>query len=395
MNPLACFVIVTASLFATTARGGELTGKVTRVDGNRVVITLDGNELPEIGDAVTIGFSIGGTEVVDIDGQWRVISVDGARVSAELNGTASGTPARGHLARIASTARAPGPKTPRAIPISPIQPNLEDPSALDEMFARARALVQADEKSRDDRTAVRLLRQLAERGHAGGAVWYGWLLEGGRCGLKPDRAEAERWYRKAADAGDGEGAFFLANLILSSGDASKNSEAVRWYHVAADRADAAAMRQLGWMHQNGIVFPVDMKAAASWYEQSASLGFAEAHNDLGHLYLNGLGVFVDDKKAAEHLRIAAESGHVSAMVTYGWIHENGRGVPQNDAEAVRWYRAAAERGDPTGQCNLAAMLELGRGVVPSRDEAISWYRAAARQGFARAKAELARLGAGE
>jgi TPR repeat protein len=67
-------------------------------------------------------------------------------------------------------------------------------------------------------------------------------------GVRADRAEAIRWYRSAAAAGQAVAQYSLANMYENGWGVAKDmTEARRWYAAAADQGDAdaeAALRRL-------------------------------------------------------------------------------------------------------------------------------------------------------
>lgn len=391
-------VFALAAVVAVPPVPVELKGKVTRVDGRTVTIRIAGDVRPRAGDPVRIGFPIDGGEVIEIEGTWRVSRVEGATVVADLEGAASGTPAPDHVATI-TTDPAAAPREKEGGSAKGAKDGFEPlPSPFPELDAKVALAVEllnaADPAARNEAEAHRLFREAADLGHVRAIVWLGWIHEKGLCGVAPDRNRAVSFYGAAADRGDAEAAFFLANVkIASARTPEEKADAVKWYRLAADRGDARAVRQLGWLHQSGQLGPADLALALSYYEKAASLGNADAQNDLGHLYLNGIGVPRDDARALSHFRIAADKGQVNALVNLAWMHESGRGVPRDDREAARLYRLAADRGFAEAQRNLGLMYEEGRGVERDAARAIELFRAAARGGSERARQDLERLGA--
>jgi TPR repeat protein len=62
--------------------------------------------------------------------------------------------------------------------------------------------------------------------HIGNMYYYGW-------GVQWNYAEAMKWYRKAADAGSGYGAYCVGYLYRhGEGVARDTAEADRWYRKA-------------------------------------------------------------------------------------------------------------------------------------------------------------------
>jgi TPR repeat protein len=95
----------------------------------------------------------------------------------------------------------------------------------------------------DYATAMRLMRPLAEQGNADAQDSLGAMYEWGQ-GLPQDKAEAAKWYAKAAEG----------------------------YREAADRGDADAQYKLGDMYYFGRGVPENCAEAARWYRQAAEQG---------------------------------------------------------------------------------------------------------------------------
>ena len=145
-----------------------------------------------------------------------------------------------------------------------------------------------------------------------------------------------------------------------------DAEAVRWYRLAAEQGDAIAQNNLGVMYRDGQGVPQDDAEAVRWYRLAAEQGHAGAHGSVGFMYANGLGVRQDEAEAVRWYRLAADQGDADAQFNLGIMYRNGRGVPQDDVEAVRWYRLAAEQGDALAQTVLGGMYYAGMGVPEGR-----------------------------
>ena len=155
--------------------------------------------------------------------------------------------------------------------------------------------------------------------------------------------------------------------------------------------DARLKYQLGRAYQKANNFI----AAVAQYQKSATQQYAPAQNNLGFMYENGLGVPKDLRQANAWVRKAAENGDQTAQFGLGVVYENGRGVQKNLAQSITWYRKAAEQGyseglvaiqrlaesgDPFAQIGLGGMYESGSGVSKSLERAIDWYRISATAG---------------
>jgi TPR repeat protein len=92
----------------------------------------------------------------------------------------------------------------------------------------------------DYAAALRLMRPLAQQGHAGAQFNLGYMYENGR------------------------------------GVAKNDAIAVSWYRKSAEQGYADAQYKLGISYYNGWVVPRDDAAAVSWYRKAAAQGNARA-----------------------------------------------------------------------------------------------------------------------
>lgn len=122
-------------------------------------------------------------------------------------------------------------------------------------------------------------------------------------------------------------------------------EAVNWYRKAAEQGNAQAQFELADCYRKGEGVSEDDVEAVKWYRKAAEQGDSDAQFYLGCCYDNGEGVGQNLAEAAAWYRKAAEQGHVSAQYYLGVCYENGEGVGQNLAEAAAWYRKAADQGN--------------------------------------------------
>jgi len=177
-------------------------------------------------------------------------------------------------------------------------------------------------------------------------------------GVAQDKAEAVRWFRKAAEQGHADAQFNLG-LMYGKGEgvAQDKAEAVRWFRKAAEQGVAAAQYNLGVMHSKGDGVEQNKAEAAKWYRKAAEQGDAQAQNNLGVMYSKGEGVAQDKLESARWYRKAAEQGNAFAQYNLGVMYDNGDGVAQDKAEAVRWYRKAAEQGCAPAKKVLEKALE--------------------------------------
>ncbi|MEE2042532.1 tetratricopeptide repeat protein [Nocardiopsis tropica] len=164
--------------------------------------------------------------------------------------------------------------------------------------------------------------------------------------------EALQVCRTAAEAGNTQAMLVLAGM------AADDSQAERWYRRAAEAGDASAMRQLGRLVEKAGRF----QEAERWYRRSLNAGDTTALSRLGRL-ARRVG---DVRKAEEWFRQGVEAGDTTALGSLGWLAKDAGRLE----EAERWYRQAAEAGHTTAGKSLGDLLER----VGRFQEAEQWRR---------------------
>jgi hypothetical protein len=184
-----------------------------------------------------------------------------------------------------------------------------------------------------------------------------------------DLAEAERWYRQAADEGSLAAANNLGFLAWERGDLA---EAERWYRQAATARYPVAEHNLGVLARGRG----ELEEAERWWHRAAAGSHHDAEDNLGVL----LAERGDLKEAEEWWRRAADAGNHDAEMRLGVLaRERG-----DLKEAERWYRQAAEGGNHDAENNLG-FLAWEQGDLA---EAERWYRQAATAGHSVAENNL-------
>ena len=92
------------------------------------------------------------------------------------------------------------------------------------------------------------------------------------------------------------------------------AQAAKLFRQAADRGHAGAQYYLAMIYEKGAGVPKDVAAALNWYRQSATNGYAEAGVTLGNLYNDGLDVKQDYVEAFVWYGVAAAQGNRMAEV---------------------------------------------------------------------------------
>ncbi len=177
--------------------------------------------------------------------------------------------------------------------------------------------------------------------------WYGVI--------KRDNAEAFKWAKKAADAGDVKGMARLVE-ILESPDGSKYltnpDEAKEWRRKAVAKGyhferDPETMEQM--LSRNGIGSPATAKRLAEAQK-------LEKGSD-------------SEKEQAYRIYLEIADREPDAAFKAGWLYENGKVVPQDDRRALEYYTRSYDSIPTFNPKNLAEkdeailrLLEAGRGL---------------------------------
>ncbi|MEZ0223358.1 MAG: tetratricopeptide repeat protein [Alphaproteobacteria bacterium] len=125
--------------------------------------------------------------------------------------------------------------------------------------------------------------------------------------------------------------------------------------------------------------PHDEVEAMKWFQQAAKQGDAEAEWQIGILYDFGHPGIKGDKAAAKKWCLkSANDGYPVAQHSVGRMYEHGElGLDQNYEEALKWYSKAASQTNKEGSINaqyaIGRMYERGSGVKQDYVQAYMWY----------------------
>jgi TPR repeat protein len=195
------------------------------------------------------------------------------------------------------------------------------------------------------------LKQRALSGDADAAFVLGDIYDQGYCNVTLDRAQAVKWYEKAAALGHGD-----------------------------------AMNNIASMYQHGDgPFPVDLLKARDYYERGVKAGCGTAMGNLGHFYADGrAGLKQDQRRAVKLFKQGAHRGDGDSMVSLGYRYSTGSGVRKSPVRALYWYRRALQVGNPRGANNLGVAYYYGTVVKEDAEKGVLLLFAALEGGFERA-----------
>lgn len=206
---------------------------------------------------------------------------------------------------------------------------------------------------------------------------------------KGDLAQAISWYRTAADKGDGHAQNNLGNLYRTGRGVTRDfDKAALWFHQAASKGNKFGMFYLGLMAEFGQGREKDPGKAADWYRRASKGGSARAQYRLARLYYLGRLGKKDLPKAIASYRKSAESGYGPAQNMLGWLHMQGKGLEKDYVKARILLKHAAAQGNQRASYNLGTIYREGLGVTKDFTWARRWFRRAADKGYAPAMFRL-------
>ena len=168
------------------------------------------------------------------------------------------------------------------------------------------------------------LQRTAEQGDAVAQQKLGFAYQFGLGVLQQNLHEAESLYQLAADQGDIQAQYFLAEMYNDGSLGYKNyAKAARLLRFAARKGDTGAQIALGDMYEEG---------------KGVRQNFCEAMK----LYL-----------------LAANKGNKWAQHIVGEKYEQGRCVKRNKTIAKEWYGKACDNGYQKGCDNYRRLNEAG------------------------------------
>lgn len=213
-------------------------------------------------------------------------------------------------------------------------------SSLSRLLNRSEEYIQRLKEKRDFENNLRL----AAQGVAEAQYNLGFCYEYGK-GVTKNVAEADKWYRKAAELGDAVAQYNLGLCYYLGNRVTKNyAEAVKWFRKAAMQGNVEAALKLYECYDYGHGVVKSDAEAMKWLHEAAEHGSVKAQNDLGDYYYLGLVVAKNHLKAAMCYYRAALRGYAKSQYNLGCCYARGEGVIQNHEEAVKWWRKAAAQG---------------------------------------------------
>ena len=172
-----------------------------------------------------------------------------------------------------------------------------------------------------------------------------------------DTADAVVWLQKAAEHGDGFGAYRLCLLYY---DANDDAHGLPLCRQAAAQELPAAQDTMGRIYLYGKGVPRDEGQALAWFRKSADQGYYDAQYMLGLMAEENKNM----KEAHGWYAKSAQQGFPDAEDKLGWMYLNGIGVDKNPDTAVAWLQKAAAQGSQYAQQTLGGLMANNNQQAP-------------------------------
>jgi len=207
---------------------------------------------------------------------------------------------------------------------------------------------------------------------------YAWMLLADEAGEKEAHDAVERTAQELGNrANEGE---LLAGQILDAGKELPRDEAgaAKWYRVAADGGNGEAQVRYGLMLADGRGGTTkDLDKAAQLIERAAERGSVPAMFSLGYAYQKGtLGRPVNYGDAVSWYQKAAAAGHPGAMVNLGLMNTDGTAGTINYEKAYFWLYMANAFNIPQAQSSLPMVAShlSDKQIKTAQESVAAWWQ---------------------
>lgn len=185
------------------------------------------------------------------------------------------------------------------------------------------------------------------------------------------------WCKKAAEYGDEQGRFMLAEYYSDGvGVEQDNAQAVYWYEKILENEQhykyVDALFNLGLIYYYGQGVAEDEKKAFELWLAAAKRGYTNAYRNVALWYHTGTGVKRNYEQAVEWAKKGSEIGDGGCTFILGVIHYRGQSVKRNYDKAFELFLMAAEQGYTDACQAVAECYYYGRGVERDYSQAKEW-----------------------
>lgn len=226
----------------------------------------------------------------------------------------------------------------------------EDPAAL---VALGNSYLNGEGKEKDLPKARELFQSAAELGSPQGKGLLGFMLAGGLGGPRNDRG-AVRWIREAAETGLASAQLNYAGMLEAGRGTPRDlAAALSWYEKAAEQDSGPARLKLAKLHYLGTEdLPADHAKALPHVRKAALAGNPWAQNAFGTMLEFGQATQAKPSLARQYYLMAAEQGDAKGQSNLGRSFRYGTPGGRDPVLAYKWLRLSAMQGEVTAMMML-------------------------------------------
>lgn len=213
----------------------------------------------------------------------------------------------------------------------------------------------------DYRNAYRYFKVAADMGYTDAVVHIIELYDRGYPGFT-DNSQKIYWLKRLAeDTGFVHALSRVGQEYLRTGDFA---EAFRWFKMAADAGDSYSQNIVGAYYVDGNVVKRNLPKALEYFRKAAEQNMADAKCALAEIYAQ-----MDEHKVASYwYRSSCEQGFPVAMIAMGRYYTSNicDDIKKDMAKAKRYYVAAYMLGQVEGTFNVGACYYNDNDYVTAR-----------------------------
>ncbi|MBQ3581214.1 MAG: SEL1-like repeat protein [Bacteroidales bacterium] len=196
-------------------------------------------------------------------------------------------------------------------------------------------------------------------------------------GNDDDKARAVALLRRAAQAGDRDGMYWLGFTFQQGELVERNLDsALYWFNILAENGDGKALMQMAIAYEHGRGVKADTALAMDYYRRAGEAGYSDGYAYLGDFYRTGTStVNIDSAKAFEYYQMAAAINEDNAAGLYyvGDSYLHGIGVMKDTVAALPYFQAAAAKGSYTSMSVIGNYYNYGWGGVQRNGDTALYY----------------------
>lgn len=197
-------------------------------------------------------------------------------------------------------------------------------------------------------------------------------------GNDADKARAVTLLRRAAQAGDNDGMYWLGFTFQQGELVERNLDsALYWFNILAENGDGKALMQMAIAYEHGRGVEADTALAMDYYRRAGEAGYGDGYAYLGDFYRSGTTtVKPDSARAFEYYQMAAavDEDNAAGLYYVGDSYLRGIGVKKDTVAALPYFQAAAAKGSYTSMSVIGNYYNYGwGGVQRNGDTALSYY----------------------